>query len=78
MLQRALGYPTPQYLHTPLVLGTDGEKLSKQNGAAPLNLAQPVAAINQAAATLGLPPATGSLSEALQQHTAAWLLQSRL
>jgi glutamyl-Q tRNA(Asp) synthetase len=78
MLQRALGYPTPQYLHTPLVLGTDGEKLSKQNGAAPLNLAQPVAAINQAATTLGLPPVTGSLSEALQQHTAAWLLQSRL
>ena len=33
LLQRALGLPTPSYLHTPLVLGADGEKLSKQNGA---------------------------------------------
>ena len=33
-LQRLLGLPTPRYLHTPLVLGADGEKLSKQNGAA--------------------------------------------
>ena len=36
-LQRALGLPTPRYLHTPLVLGADGEKLSKQNGAQPLD-----------------------------------------
>ena len=33
LLQRALGLPTPSYLHTPLVLGADGDKLSKQNGA---------------------------------------------
>ncbi|MDP1068977.1 glutamate--tRNA ligase family protein, partial [Klebsiella pneumoniae] len=30
LLQRALGLPAPQYLHTPLVLMPDGEKLSKQ------------------------------------------------
>ena len=28
-LQRALGLPTPRYLHTPLVMAADGHKLSK-------------------------------------------------
>lgn len=30
-LQIALGYPEPRYLHLPLILGDDGQKLSKQN-----------------------------------------------
>ncbi|MGM0535760.1 MAG: tRNA glutamyl-Q(34) synthetase GluQRS [Pseudomonadota bacterium] len=30
-LQHALGYPEPRYLHLPLIIGTDGQKLSKQN-----------------------------------------------
>jgi len=55
LLQRDLGLPTPQYLHTPLVRGTDGAKLSKQNGARALDLADPVAALQAAAAVLGLP-----------------------
>src|SRR5690606_34211433 len=33
LLQSALGLPMPHYLHTPLVRGADGEKLSKQHGA---------------------------------------------
>src|SRR5674476_1399762 len=49
LLQHALGLPTPRYLHTPLVLGANGEKLSKQNGAQPLNTADPLAALNNAA-----------------------------
>lgn len=32
-LQRALGLETPRYAHVPLVLGADGEKLSKRHGA---------------------------------------------
>jgi glutamyl-Q tRNA(Asp) synthetase len=56
LLQRALGLPTPRYLHTPLVLGTNGEKLSKQNGAQALDLSNPLQAVNQAARVLGLAP----------------------
>ena len=55
LLQRALGLPTPRYLHTPLVLGADGHKLSKQNGAMPLELADPLAALRAAARVLQLP-----------------------
>lgn len=35
-LQRALGYPTPEYAHLPLVLNDDGSKLGKRDGALPL------------------------------------------
>jgi glutamyl-Q tRNA(Asp) synthetase len=35
-LQRALGYPTPVYVHLPLVLSPDGSKLGKRDGALPL------------------------------------------
>ena len=54
LLQRALGLPLPHYLHTPLVLGANGEKLSKQNGAQPLDTAHPLALLTQAGQTLGL------------------------
>ena len=32
-LQQLLGYSTPEYMHVPLVMGNDGERLSKRNGA---------------------------------------------
>ena len=57
---------------TVLVLGANGEKLSKQNGAAPLELSDPLAALNAAAAVLDLPPATGGVAEALAVWTRAW------
>jgi glutamyl-Q tRNA(Asp) synthetase len=53
-LQRRLGMATPVYLHTPLVLGADGAKLSKQNGAHALELNDPLQALREAAAVLGL------------------------
>jgi glutamyl-Q tRNA(Asp) synthetase len=72
MLQRALGLPTPRYLHTPLVLGADGNKLSKQNGAQALNLYEPLAAMNSAAKALGLQPAAHRLADALASWTEQW------
>lgn len=35
-LQRALGYPTPEYAHLPLITNPDGSKLGKRDGALPL------------------------------------------
>jgi glutamyl-Q tRNA(Asp) synthetase len=35
-LQHVLGYPTAEYIHLPLVLGPDGKKLGKRDGALPL------------------------------------------
>ena len=72
LLQRALQLPTPQYLHTPLVLGADGDKLSKQNGAQPLDTRAPLAALNAAAAVLGLRPMAGTVGEALHVWVKAW------
>ena len=72
LLQRALGLTTPAYLHTPLVLGPNGEKLSKQNGAQALALGDPVVALNAAARVLDLPASSGSVAEALAHWTARW------
>ncbi len=72
LLQRALNLPLPRYLHTPLALGANGEKLSKQNGAQALDLSRPLAALNQAAALLGLSAHTGPMADALQAWVGEW------
>jgi glutamyl-Q tRNA(Asp) synthetase len=75
VLQAALGLTTPHYLHTPLVLGANGEKLSKQNGALALDLQTPQAvlsALNDAAQVLGLPavPEQTAQANALEKWSA--------
>ena len=73
LLQRALGHATPQYLHTPLVLAADGHKLSKQNGATALELADPLTALRAAAAVLGLAGVTGAtVADWLAAAVPAW------
>ncbi|MEO1055667.1 MAG: tRNA glutamyl-Q(34) synthetase GluQRS, partial [Actinomycetota bacterium] len=37
LLQQLLGYRTPTYLHVPLLLGDDGERLAKRHGAVTLD-----------------------------------------
>ncbi len=76
-LQRCLGVPTPRYLHTPLVLGPNGEKLSKQNGAQALDLQDPIGALRGALSVLGLNTAhsatcSHSVSDVLAQAVQAW------
>lgn len=53
-LHEWLGLAPPRYFHVPVVAGADGEKLSKQNGARPLELREPLRELRQAAAHLGL------------------------
>ena len=72
VLQRLLGVPTPRYLHAPLVLGADGEKLSKQNGAGAVDLGDPVAALRAAGAALGISCAARDLGSWLGEAVAQW------
>lgn len=73
LLQQALQLPRPRYLHLPLVLADDGQKLSKQNGAAAIDSTQPLAVLQAAGRTLGLPalPAA-TVADYLAQAVPAW------
>ena len=59
-LQRLLGLPVPRYGHLPLLLNEQGQKLSKQNLARPLDDTRAPANLMRCLAALGqpLPPAT--------------------
>jgi len=65
-LQQALGLPTPRYLHLPVAVNKDGEKLSKQTHAPPLSLGEPVPALWQALAFLGQEPPAELRGERLE------------
>ena len=55
-LQRCLGVSTPAYLHVPVIVNEQGEKLSKQTGATALDTEAPLVELTQAAKHLGLRP----------------------
>ncbi len=52
-LQRILGAPTPGYAHVPVAVNAAGDKLSKQTGAQPLDLADPKRELARARRFLG-------------------------
>jgi glutamyl-Q tRNA(Asp) synthetase len=76
-LQQALGYASVHYLHTPLVMAADGEKLSKQNGAAALDITQPLETLNAAAKVLNLTARRGSMNFTRHDALLAWTTQWR-
>ena len=72
-LQSVLGYPTPHYLHLPLVLDQQGDKLSKQTMATAIATDNPqltLQALQSAASHLGLT----SLPNDSHVTIAEWLL----
>ena len=72
-LQQLLKLPTPRYLHTPLVRDERGEKLSKSNGAAPLDLQEPLTPLRAAAVALNLGvPDSDRLGDWLASAVQAW------
>jgi glutamyl-Q tRNA(Asp) synthetase len=73
VLARALGVPSPRWLHVPVVVGDDGAKLSKQNGATPVDASRPIAALSAALRHLDIePPARDDLEAWLADATARW------
>ena len=66
LLRRHLGLPQPRHLHTPLVLAADGQKLSKQNGAVPVDTGRPAEVLAAAARALGLDLAEGLSADAVR------------
>jgi glutamyl-Q tRNA(Asp) synthetase len=57
-LQRALDLPTPEYAHLPLIVGADGSKLGKRDGALPLPTLDVGETLSAALRILGVDAAT--------------------
>lgn len=74
--QNLLGYATPHYMHLPLIVDDEGNKLSKQTLAAPVEAAQPAETLFAVLALLRQqPPADlqrAPLAELLQWAIAHW------
>jgi glutamyl-Q tRNA(Asp) synthetase len=64
-LQRLLDLPTPSYLHLPVVLNAQGEKLSKQTQAAPVDSTQPLPTLYEVLRFLGQEPPTDLAKDSL-------------
>ena len=75
LLQQYLGYPTPSYLHVPIAIDGNGEKLSKQTRAAPLP-AQPLPALVAAWRFLEQPLPAGSGAPATVVEFWEWALRA--
>lgn len=66
LVQRALELPTPDYAHVPVVVNSQGEKLSKQTHAAAIDGRQATAALTAALDFLGHAPPREMLGASVQ------------
>lgn len=72
-LGQVLGYPSLQYMHLPLAMNDQGQKLSKQNMAQALDLTQAPQLLQQALRALRQPEVElNSPAQMLQQAVAQW------
>ncbi|MFN8916146.1 MAG: tRNA glutamyl-Q(34) synthetase GluQRS [Burkholderiales bacterium] len=71
-LYECLKAAAPEYLHVPLVTHESGQKLSKQNQAAALDIHQGLSELEQAARHLGLVIEADSLRQFWRKAPAAW------
>ena len=58
-LQKALGFPTPEYMHLPVALSADGKKLGKRFQTDPVSNLDPAGVITQALRFLSHNPPNG-------------------
>lgn len=72
LLMRALGFPVPEYRHVPVVVGTDGHKLSKQTGAAAIPEDTPGKNLQIALAFLGMELPVARPAQLLEMAIEAW------
>ncbi|CAG9178392.1 tRNA glutamyl-Q(34) synthetase GluQRS [Cupriavidus respiraculi] len=72
-LQHLLGWPTPAYLHVPVVVNALGEKLSKQSGAESIDAMAPLEALRAAGRHLGVASAAGDVDAWLAEAATQWL-----
>jgi glutamyl-Q tRNA(Asp) synthetase len=75
-LQNALNFLTPSYCHLPVVLASNGEKLSKQNGAEAVRINQPIVTLNAAFTHFRFNAiAATTVQEWLQKAVRAWAIR---
>jgi len=73
ILQRALGLPTPDYMHLPVAVSADGKKLSKRSRTDPVKHQEPALAVSEALRFLGQqPPPHKSLTSLWQWAIENW------
>ena len=70
-LQQQLGFTHPDYAHFPVLVGSDGDKLSKQTGAAPVDDATPAANLTRVLRLLGFVPPE-ALADGTPEQAIKW------
>lgn len=71
-LQQCLGLQTPRYAHVPVLVGRDGEKLSKQNLAPAVDREQIATLLPRIAMWLGQAATSGSVDQQLAALARNW------